>query len=334
MEDCENQARTVQKRAKKNCFIRNSYVKNSSEENHEKRKPHFAKKQDVSKQMKYVIKKCLMITLGTFIYAMGISLLLDPNNLAPGGVSGISIILSKITPIATGTWIFIINIPLLLLGWMKFGRSMILGTCYATILSSVFTNLLCGMIAPLSDDLIVASALGSICVGGGVGLVFRAGATTGGMDIVVKILRMRYPYLKSGTIFLILDMAVVVTSGFMFHNLSLAVYAGIVVMLNVHVMDLILYGQDEARIIFIISDMPEEIAGRLIDDVGVGVTYLEGAGAYTARDKRIIFCATRKQKSINVIDIVKEEDPAAFLIVSSANEVFGEGYKNIRAERL
>ena len=147
------------------------------------------------------MKKYITITIGTFLYSAGISLLLDPNNLAPGGVSGISIILNKLTPVTTGTWILLINIPLLIIGWIRLGSKMMLGTVYATVLSSFFTNLLT-LLTPLTDDILVAALLGSLCTGTGIGLVFRAGATTGGMDIVVKLLRRKFPYLKSGSIFL------------------------------------------------------------------------------------------------------------------------------------
>lgn len=279
------------------------------------------------------MKKYITITIGTFLYSAGISLMLDPNNLAPGGVSGISIILNKLTPVTTGTWILLINIPLLIIGWIRLGSKVMLGTVYATVLSSFFTNLLT-LLPPLTDDILVAALLGSLCTGTGIGLVFRAGATTGGMDIVVKLLRRKYPYLKSGTIFLMLDMTVVITSGFLFRNLTIAVYAGMAVLLNSRVMDAILYGQDEARLIYVISDHPEEIAKRLLADAEVGVTYLEGEGAYSEHNKQIIMCVTRKQQSVRVVDIVKEEDSGAFLIISSASEVFGQGYKNIRADRL
>ncbi|MDE6420071.1 MAG: YitT family protein, partial [Lachnospiraceae bacterium] len=123
-------------------------------------------------------------------------------------------------------------------------------------------------------------------------------------------------------------------SGFVFQNLTLGVYAGIVIALDARVMDVILYGQDEARLIYIISDRHEQIAGRLMEEINIGVTYLEGEGAYTEKDKKIILCATRKQRSPEVINIVKEEDERAFLIVSSANEIFGEGYKSYWTEQL
>lgn len=274
-----------------------------------------------------------VITLGSLLYSVGLSLMLDPNNIAPGGVSGISVMLSRYTPIPTGTWILLINIPLLIVGWWKLGRKFIIKTCYATVMISIFTNLL-GDSRAFTNDLLCAVVLGSILCGGGIGLVFRAGGTTGGMDIVVKILRLRFPYLKSGSIFLALDMMVVIASGFVFADLTLGVYAGIVVVLNARIMDVILYGQDEAKLIYIISDRHGQIAERLMEELGIGVTYLEGEGAYTAKDKKIILCVTRKQRSVEVIDIVKEEDTNAFLIVSSANEIFGEGYKSYSAERL
>ena len=280
-----------------------------------------------------ILRALFLITIGTLIYSAGISLLIDPNDLAPGGVSGISIMLSRFTPIPTGTWILIINIPLLVFGWWKLGRKFIIKTCYATVMTSLFTNLL-STIPPVTNDLICAVVLGGIAVGTGIGLVFRAGGTTGGMDIIVKLLRLKYPYLKSGSIFLVLDMLVVIASGFVFQNLTLAVYAGIVIALDAKVMDVILYGQDEARLIYIISDKHVQIASRLMEELNIGVTYLEGEGAYTEKNKMIILCATRKQRSPEVINIVKEEDARAFLIVSSANEIFGEGYKSYWSEQL
>lgn len=285
------------------------------------------------KRVRDAVRVYLMITIGTLIYSTGISLLLDPNNLAPGGVSGISIMLSRFTPVKTGTWILIINIPLLAIGWWKLGRKFIIKTIYATVMTSLFTNLL-GSVTPVTNDLICAVVLGGIAVGSGIGLVFRAGGTTGGMDIIVKLLRLKFPYLKSGSIFLALDMIVVIASGFVFQNLTLAVYAGIVIALDARVMDVILYGQDEARLIYIISDKHAQIAGRLMAELDIGVTYLEGEGAYTEKDKKIILCASRKQRSPEVINIVKEEDERAFLIVSSANEIFGEGYKSYWTEQL
>lgn len=310
-------------------------VKNHlDKQHHDQEKNDRGKKHtDRIRRIRTILRALFLITIGTLIYSAGISLLIDPNDLAPGGVSGISIMLSRFTPIPTGTWILIINIPLLAFGWWKLGRKFIIKTCYATVMTSLFTNLL-STIPPVTNDLICAVVLGGIAVGTGIGLVFRAGGTTGGMDIIVKLLRLKYPYLKSGSIFLALDMLVVIASGFVFQNLTLAVYAGIVIALDAKVMDVILYGQDEARLIYIISDKHVQIASRLMEELNIGVTYLEGEGAYTEKNKMIILCASRKQRSPEVINIVKEEDERAFLIVSSANEIFGEGYKSYWTEQL
>ena len=143
------------------------------------------------RRIRTILRALFLITIGTLIYSAGISLLIDPNDLAPGGVSGISIMLSRFTPIPTGTWILIINIPLLVFGWWKLGRKFIIKTCYATVMTSLFTNLL-STIPPVTNDLICAVVLGGIAVGTGIGLVFRAGGTTGGMDIIVKLLRLKY----------------------------------------------------------------------------------------------------------------------------------------------
>lgn len=287
----------------------------------------------MTKKVTHVIKKYLMITAGAFIYALGISLILDPNRLAPGGVTGIAIMVSRFTPIATGTWILIFNIPLLVFGWWKFGTRFIFSTVYATVMTSVFANML-AFIRPLSSDLVVAAVLGSILVGGGIGLVFRAGATSGGTDIIVKVLRLRFPHLKTGALFMLTDMTIVVASGFVFQDVRIAVYAGVVVMLNSYIMDLILYGQDEAKLLYIISDQYQQITDKLLIELDSGVTYLQGTGAYTDKDKKVILCAVRKQQSPKVIAIVKDIDPIAFLIVSSANEIFGEGYKSYNSLQL
>ncbi len=279
------------------------------------------------------LDRLLMITIGCFIYAASMSLFLDKANLAPGGINGIAVMLNRIIPFDTGTIIILLNIPILIWGLIKLGFKLIVVTIYATVLSSLFMNALAPF-GPVSDDTIVNVVLGSILMGVGVGLVFRAGATTGGMDIIVKIIRRRFPYIKSSVIFLTLDVIVVIAAGFFFDDIKLAVLAGIVVFMYSKIMDFILYGPDEAKLIYVISEKPDEITARVLKELDIGVTFLNGIGAYTGTNKKVIMCAAHKRDSSDVIDIVKEEDPDAFLIVTSASEIFGEGYKSIKAERL
>jgi len=275
----------------------------------------------------------LMITVASFIYAVAVSLFLDPNSLAPGGVTGIAIILNRLSGLETGTWVLIINIPIIILGMWKFGLHFILSTLYCTAATSFFINLL-ATLGVATEDRFLAALVGGALMAVGIGLVFKAGATTGGTDIIVKLLRLRFPHLKTGSLFLITDAIIVTASAFVFKDLDVALYAGLVVFVNSVLLDVVLYGRDGAKLIFIISDAHASITKRLLEELDIGVTYISGTGAYSGKEKSVIMCVMKKQISAQVEVIVREEDPDAFMIVTSATEIFGEGYKSIYSEKL
>lgn len=279
----------------------------------------------------YFIKNMIILSAASVVYAAGIGLFLAPSSLAPGGVVGISVILNHFLHIGTGTFNFLINIPILILGFVKFGKKFMAKTAYVVILSSLLTNLF-SMSGPVTDEILLAAIAGSILTGTGIGMTFRAGATSGGMDIIVKALRTKYRHMKTSALFLILDIIVVAVSGVVFSDFNLAMYAFIAVFTASRVMDYVLYGQDEARLIYIVSNNHEKIAGRLLADLDVGATYLKGIGAYSNNDKHVIMCVVRKMQSPKVEEIVKSEDKNAFMIISSASEIYGEGYKNLFEE--
>ncbi len=285
------------------------------------------------KHKKLSIKNILQIALGTMIYAVGIGVFLDPNKLAPGGVMGIGVILSHTIGLGAGSWYFILNVPILILGWYNFGGRMIIATVYAVICNSLFTNFF-SRIHTQPVDLFPATMAGSVLAGVGLGLVLKAGATTGGMDIVVKILRRKYKYIKTGTLFLILDLAVVVASGFVFKNINNVMYAFLAVIVTGKVLDYVLYGADEARMILIVSDRSDELVKRILEELDVGATLLKGSGAYTKQNKEMILCVVKKRQAPDLEELVKEEDPHAFMILTNADEIYGEGYKNLMEEKL
>ena len=285
------------------------------------------------KSLKTHIKDYIIITIASFFYGLAISQFLDPNNIAPGGVSGLSMIINRMIDIEVGTLILMINIPILLLGLYKFGIKFLVSTIYATFVSSMFTNLLAHY-PPITTDPLLATISGSAIASIAIGCIFKAGATTGGTDIIVKVLRLRFPHLKTGRLFLICDMIVVLLSAFVFEDTDSALYAAIGVFLMSLVFDMILYGADGAKLIYIISNEWQNIATRLLVELDVGVTYLEGEGAYSNERKRVIMCVVRKQIAPQVEEVVKEEDGNAFMIVSSAAEIYGEGYKNIYSEKI
>ena len=286
-----------------------------------------------AKRIKHKVKSYSMITLAAVAYAAGISLFLDPNNLAPGGVTGIAILVNRLIGIPTGTLILLLNVPLLLLGIWKFGWKFICSTFYAIFIVSVATDVL-APIGALTKEPILAAAAGGALSAAALGFVFRAGATTGGMDIVIKVLRLKYPHMKTSSLFLITDVCIASCSGLVFGNVDVVLYALVAVFVMSYVMDLVLYGKDEANLLYIISDRPEDISQRILGEIDVGVPFLQGRGAYSSQNKKVIMCVTKKQQAPGIEVIVKEEDPRAFMIITSASEIYGEGYKNIFADKI
>ena len=279
------------------------------------------------------IKKYGLITLGTAFFGAGISLFIDPNNFAPGGVSGLSVILSRVVPIDTGTLFLLVNIPILIFAAWKFGRRFLLVTLYAIFMVSAFT-IFFERFQPLTRQPMLAAVFGGAVVALGMGTVLRNGGTTGGTDVVVKYLRLKKPHLKTGTLFLIIDAIVIGFSGIVFGDIDAMLYGAVSAMVTSYVLDLVLYGKDEAKMIYIISDASDKITGRILEEMKVGVTHLQGSGGYARKEKQIILCVVKKQSAYQVEEIVKQEDGKAFMIVTSASEIYGEGYKSYFGEKL
>lgn len=286
------------------------------------------------KQGKYVSlgTRIFGITMASLLYAVGVGVFLNPNNLAPGGVSGIAIILKKIFPVlpGVGMLILIINIPIMIVGWKKFGPRFIISTSYALVISSLFIDIIPKMIDvdSVSDNPMLSSIIGGAAFGLAMGLLFRMETTTGGMDIIVKIFREKYPHLKTGQIYLLLDIVILIASAFAFSNVEVALYAAIAIYVSTLVMDKAIYIGDEATLIYIMSKKREQIANYMMKELDVGVTFIKSKGAYSNTDGKIIMCVMRKQRLAKVRAALKETDPEAFMIVTSANEVFGEGFKS------
>lgn len=285
-----------------------------------------------------ILKKIFLITLGSLSYAIGIAIFLDPNSLAPGGVTGIAIILSKLTGIRTGTLALMINIPLLFFGLYKFGFRFLLSTIYVTFVSSFFINMISthfvDVYGVLTKDLLLSGAAGGALMSLGMALVFRNGATTGGTDIIVRAIRQRYKHIKTGTIFLVTDCIIITASAIIFRNIEVAMYAAITVVISNTVLDKVLYGGDSAQLLYIISENHDIIAKKIMDELEIGVTYLKAEGAYTSDGKNVIMCVCRNYNYSKIREFVKNIDQDAFFIVAKANDVFGDGYKSHTVEEI
>ena len=284
-----------------------------------------------------IIWRYVVITFGCFSLAAGISLFLDPNKLAPGGISGIAIILSRFVPVSTGMLILIMNVPLLILGLVKFGKEFLFSTVYATIVQALAVDLISYIfglfgIEKATSDLFLAAVFGGILSAIGLGLVFRCNCTTGGLDIIVKILHTKYRHLGMGSIYLVVDFLIAAVSAAVFKDIDVALYACVGIIIYIMLTDLITYGGNGAKFLYIISNDPAPIKKRILTELEIGVTDIEGEGAYTGEKKKIIMCAVRKDLYPQLRDIVREEDPTAFMIVNTAKEVYGLGFRDHHEE--
>ena len=287
------------------------------------------------KKISNTLKNYGLITVGCFLYAAGVSLFLEPSHLASGGVSGIAIILNDIIDfIPVGMWVIIFNVPIMIAGVWKLGAKILLPTFYALAVSSGMMTLLEISCPPLTQNPMLACIGGAVLVAAGVGLVFRGGATTAGTDIIVKLLRLKFRHISTGAIFLFTDGLVCLASGIVFKDLDNALYAAIAVFVQMFVLNMVLYGSDEARMVYIISERDEIIAKRLLEEIDAGATYLNGNGAYTGKDRKVLMCALRMRAVPQAREIIRQEDSDAFVIVTKATNVFGEGFKSHVEEDL
>ena len=280
-----------------------------------------------AKKIAKFICRYIVITFAACIYAVGISMFLDPNNLAPGGLTGAAVILTRIIPITLGTLIVIMNIPIMILGAWKFGARFTLSTLYTLVVSSAFMEIFERIGYVVTHDKILAALVGGTLMGAGMGLCLRMETTTGGIDIIIKVLRQKYRQVKSGEMYLIIDGLILAAAALYFKDIEVSMYAGVAIVISTYILDKVLYGSDEAKLVYIVSNKRKIIATRMMVELNMGVTLVEGKGAYNMENTEVIMCVMHKQNLTKVRNLVSEVDPVAFMIVSSATEVFGEGFK-------
>ena len=267
-----------------------------------------------TKKIAKFIGRYIVITFAACIYAVGISMFLDPNNLAPGGLTGAAVILTRI-------------IPIMILGAWKFGARFTLSTLYTLVVSSAFMEVFERMGYVITHDKILAALVGGTLMGAGMGLCLRMETTTGGIDIIIKVLRQKYRQVKSGEMYLIIDGLILAAAALYFKDIEVSMYAGVAIVVSTYILDKVLYGSDEAKLVYIVSNKRKIIATRMMVELNMGVTLVEGKGAYNMENTEVIMCVMHKQNLTKVRNLVSEVDTEAFMIVSSATEVFGEGFK-------
>lgn len=277
-----------------------------------------------------------LITLGAMIAAAGINIFLFPYKIAPGGLTGMGTIIYYVINglLPLGLIIVILNIPLFIAGIIKLGWRYTARTLYATLALSVliditepFLSQIAGnQLSPIASDMLLFSILGGLLMGGGLGIIFKFNATTGGTDLIAELIIRSGVHLSMGQTMFIFDAVIVIAAGLVFKNLYLALYAIIAILVVSGTVDYILEGFSPSKGLFIISDEQEEISKRIIEELDRGLTGLKGVGKYSGEEKEVLFCVAAAKHIPEIKKIVKESDPKAFIVVTKVHEVLGEGF--------
>lgn len=263
---------------------------------------------------------------GCFAFAASVQCFCAPNNIAPGGVSGVAILLHFLLDLPISAVSFVLNVPLMLLAWLLLGKGFTLRTVKSVAILTAMLEA-CTLLPVYSGNLILASLYGGVLGGAGLALVFLRGSTTGGTDIASRLIQLKFPYVSVGKLMLCVDGAVLLASAIVYRNIESALYGLIVIFTLGRVVDSVLFGMDRGKVMMIVSDFHSEIAGRIHRNLERGCTVLEGQGAYTSQNRPVLLCAVRKQQFIPLKKIVYAVDPAAFVLVLDATEIIGEGFK-------
>lgn len=278
------------------------------------------------KSIAYNVKWTLMIALGCAIFALGFDLFLEPNGLNAGGISGIAMIVLELIPVGTvGMVTAMMNFPLFFFGGKRIGKQFFVGSILGTVFFSIFIDLFARIPVPQTEPLLAAIYGGVIC-GAGLGIVFISNASTGGSDIVVRLLKMKHRNMPIGQISLAFDVGVCAATGIVFGDISNMLYSLIAVFATSRLIDAVVYRFDFSRVAYIISKEHKRIADSINYDLQRGVTYLYGQGYYSGDDTKVILTAVKQGQLADLKDIVVRIDPKAFIIVQDAHQVLGDGF--------
>ena len=281
--------------------------------------------QTVSRQITDILK----LVAGSFIYAVGFQFFMYPNDIVTGGVTGIAMIINYLTRLPVGMLTILMNIPLFLFSWKKFGLRFIAYSLVSMLLCSVFVDILAAVPLAMTKDPLLGAIYGGVIHGLGMGIVFQTGATTGGMDIIAKFLRQKYQHINIGTFILALDVLVIGSFALIFKLYDRAMFAIICMYASTKVIDFVLYGAINSKVCYIITDESTRIKDAIVNELNRGVTYLHGEGAWSGKEKKIILCVIKQRQIVELKQLVYGIDPTAFMIVSDSREVFGKGFSSI-----
>ena len=268
----------------------------------------------------------LKTAVGCALFALGFDLFLMPGGMNAGGLSGLAMVFVQLVDLGSvGTVTALMNIPLFILAGMKIGKKFFVGSFFGMIFSSLFIDLFALLPVPQVEPLIGALYGGIIC-GAGLGFVFAAGVSTGGSDIIVRLLKLKWRHVPIGVINTCFDACVAVLTGIVYRDINSALYSGIAIYLSGKVIDIVVYSFDYSKVALIITANYEQVAQAISDKLERGATYLHGEGSYSRKPTKVVLTAVKKQQVAELKELVVDIDPDAFIIVQEAHQVLGDGF--------
>lgn len=271
-----------------------------------------------------IVQRTIMITIGALLMAVGLEIFLIPNQVIDGGITGISIMLSHITGVKLGIFLFILNLPFVYLGYKQFGKTFAISTVFGIIMLALFTTFF-HPVPPFTDDILLATIFGGIFLGMGVGLVIRNGGALDGTEVLTIVISKKVPF-SVGEIVMFINLFILSSAGFVY-SWDRAMYSILAYVIAAKAIDIVITGMEESKSVWIISESATELGDAINQRLGRGVTYLNGEGAYTGDNKKVIFCIITRLEESKLNTIVEEIDPSAFLAIADIAEVRGGRFK-------
>lgn len=287
--------------------------------------------------VRLLLRNLLMIAVGSAIFSLGFDLFLEPAGISCGGVSGIAMLIVYATKskfLTVGILSALINLPLFFFGYHKIGKLFFFGSLLGMVVTSVGFDLFARILPIPKTEPLVAAIFGGVIIGAGLGIVFIAGASTGGVDIVARLLKLKFRNFPIGKILLCMDLCTAVATGIVYGEFNNTLYSVITLVLSSFVLDKVVYGMDYAKVALIISDRYEEIAQAIDTQLDRGVTLLHGQGFYLRSDKFVLLSAVKRKQLAQLKDLVMFIDPSAFIILQDAHQVLGDGFKRYDRNEL
>lgn len=274
-------------------------------------------------------KEHISFVLGAAVYAFAFDFFIEPNEISTGGVTGLAAVVNYIFNLPTGTVLFVLNIPILIFGFFKLGGNFILKTFLVTIYTSVFIDVFSVFLPVFKGERLLAAVFGGVLLGLGLAMVMLNGATTGGIDVIAKILKGKFPFMSMGRLIFILDGVVVLVATICYRNIETALFTVILLFVSSKIMDAVLYGGEESRLLFIITCKGKYISSEFYKILGRGVTFVPVLGGFNRTKSEMVICAMRKNEVGRAINLIKNCDPNAFTVVTLSGGVFGYGFEKL-----